>query len=238
METNEQIKSILSELGYPIIDCGNYFKTKGLYRDGQDNNSLTIYWKDDTVLDHVLGEVFDIETLIKKTLKFEKPEQVKDYLKNKNYSLPVFNPNSEPVIKQIKKFSGEIVNKLLPEYDYWLNRGIDINVLKETKGGLYKADGQLKDRFIFPIYNSKNQVVAFNARDITNKKKIKWKFLNSKEVVYPAFINSKLILEKKEVYLVESIGDYLALATCGIKNVLVLFGIYANNSIINFLLRV
>lgn len=45
------------------------------------------------------------------------------------------------------------------------------------------------------------------------------------------------IKEKKQVVLVESIGDFLALYTVGIKNVLVLFGVSLSAAVIAFLLK-
>ena len=50
-------------------------------------------------------------------------------------------------------------------------------------------------------------------------------------------MTNKIIKEKNEAILIESIGDMLSLWDAGIKNTIVTFGLDASVAIINFLLR-
>jgi DNA primase len=97
----------------------------------------------------------------------------------------------------------------------------------------------MKNRYVFPIFDIKNNIIGFSGRDITNLSKIKWKHLGEKnDFVYPLFLNSQDIETQKEVILVESIGDMLSLYQAGIKNVLVTFGTSLSLGILNYLLKI
>ena len=97
----------------------------------------------------------------------------------------------------------------------------------------------MKNRYVFPIFNSKEEIVGFSGRDITNQSKIKWKHLGDKiNWCYPTFLNLDIVKEKKEVYIIESIGDCLSLWDAGIKNTIVTFGLEVSVSILNLLLKV
>ena len=233
------IKSILQELGYPIQEHSNYYKTRGIYRGGRDINSLTIYYKENLVIDHVAGERFSIEELIKRTLLFDNDEKIKEWLKNKNITLPVYNPNSVSFnIIQSETFSEEEVKDLLPDYDYFINRGISDKACITFRGGLCN-NGTLKDRQCLLIINSKNQIVGVTGRDVTNKKKIKWMHRGVKSKwVWPAYLSHSDIGNCKEIILVESPLCCMRLWDCGVKNTICLFGVEISNAVINYLLRV
>ena len=51
-------------------------------------------------------------------------------------------------------------------------------------------------------------------------------------------VNNKLLREKREVIVVESIGDMLSLWECGIKNVAVAFGLQIGLGLLNYFLRI
>jgi DNA primase len=105
-------------------------------------------------------------------------------------------------------------------------------------GGIAE-NGKMKNRYVFPIFNSKKEIVGFSGRDVTNNSKIKWKHLGDKiNWCYPSFLNLEEIKSQKEAILVESIGDCLSLWDAGIKNTIVTFGLEISISILNFLLKV
>lgn len=236
----QSIFDILLDLGYNPKRGNDYFSCAANYRNGDNENALAIYPKKNLVIDFVTGEKFSIQHLIKKTLKLESDEQVQLWVKNKNFD---FNYSSstvdkKPLIKSNKVFDNDILNDLEPNYEYWLNRGISEEIIKEFRGGLCLKDGKMKNRFVFPIFNDKNNIIGLSGRDVTNKGKIKWKHLGIKGLwIYPTFLNRELIKEKKEVILVESIGNCLSLWECGIKNVIVLFGTQMNLAILNLLIK-
>lgn len=231
----ETIKNILSTHNYQFRDCGDYLTCQALFRGGDDIGSVAIY-PHQIAIDFVTSQKYSISDFIMLVADKKTKEELDEYFVKNNIVLKISAPQLK--IKQQKILDDSILEKLSPIYDYWINRGINENILKELKSGLYQGKkGIWRDRYIFPIFNSKNQIVALNGRLTTNENRPKWVFREPKSVVYPAFINYKDIKEKNTVILVESIGDLLALMTCGIRNVLVTFGTSLNLSILNFLLK-
>ena len=99
----------------------------------------------------------------------------------------------------------------------------------------------MKNRFVFPVFNSKDQIIGFSGRYIfpipENSKTPKWKHMgDKKEWKYPLKVNSKILKKNKKVALVESIGDMLALWEAGVKNVIVVFGLNVSTAIVNTLI--
>ena len=235
-QNKDSIKNILLSHGYPVSEGSNYINTAALWRQGNDPKSVGIYYGENLCLDFVDGSKFDIRKLISLVTNQLSSEELDKYLKNNNI---VLSPPS-PKIKQIKIFSSDVLKSLIPLYDYWESRGISKEVLIETKGGIFSDKGILKNRFVFPVLNSKSQVVGLAGRDTTSKNdEYKWVLRGTKSSwCYPAFINSQIIKDKKSVFLVESIGDYLSLKMAGIDNILVLFGTELNLAIINYLLKI
>ena len=235
INNNDGIKSFLLENGFKVEDHGNYIKCNNLLRGGNDINSISIYPNKQIVLEHVLGEKYSLKNFFSKILNIDETS-VEEKLKGRDINLTSI---SQPKIEQPRIFSTDILKELIPIYDYWINRGISEDVLRETKGGIYSLKGSLKNRFVFPIFNSKNQIVGLTGRDTTGKSEVKWIHKGQKSNwVYPAFINHKDIIKNKSVFLLESPGDCLSLMTCGIRNNLVLFGTEINLSVINYLLKI
>lgn len=226
------LKNYLQSLGYSVREYSNYLTCNAKYRDGQDDGSVVIY--DNLVKDYVTGHSFNYKQFVQLVSGLNSSDDIQKIIsENKiDYVTP------EVKIKQIKVFPNAIVKELYPMYDYWLNRQISIETLRATRGGVFSGKGVMKNRFVFPIFNSKEQIIALNGRDITNNpNRPKWIFNGTKACVYPAFINSKLIRESGVAILLESIGDWLALSTCGINNGLVMFGVDLNLAIINYFLK-
>jgi 5S rRNA maturation endonuclease (ribonuclease M5) len=235
MITSEYLE-VLKELGYNLKRFGNAYRSNAVYRDGNNPNALCIY-ENGLFVDYVTGEKGNIEKLIQLTLKFEQPAEVKKWIQNKVTNLPVTTPE-KPTVKTVKTFpKDETLLSLLPVHDYWVNRGISVNTLTSFKGGLVK-EGRMKDRYCFPIFNSKEEIIGLSGRLVVqNDKAPKWKHLGEKtEWKFPLFLNFPLLKDKKEVILVESIGDGLSLWECGIQNFIVTFGVDISISLLNLLL--
>lgn len=235
----EQISvyQILTDLGYQLKDYGKEFRAKPLYRDSDNDTVLRIYKDTGNWVDFKENISGDINSLVNLTLKLESPIKAQEWLKNKNYTSPAIQQNQKPVLKSTKKFDQALLLKLEDDQSYWIKRGIQLEVLKEFKGGLAKA-GKMKNRYVFPIFDANANIVGFSGRDVTNKSKIKWKHLGEKnDFIYPLFLNNRSIEEQKEIILVESIGDMLALYQSGIKNVLVTFGTNLSLPILNYCLK-
>jgi len=232
------VYQVLTDLGYQLKDYGKEFRTKPLYRESDNDTVLRIYKDTGKWFDFKQNISGDINSLVKLTLKLEDMSQAQQWLKNKNFVSNNATEINKPLIKSSKKFDTEILSRLEDNQDYWINRGVDIETLKTFKGGVAKM-GKMKNRYVFPIFNSKNNIIGFSGRDITNLSKIKWKHLGEKtEFVYPLFLNSEIIQEQRELILVESIGDMLSLWQAGINNTLVTFGTSLSLAILNYCLKI
>ena len=231
------VYQILTDLGYKLKDCGKEYRTRPLYRDSDNDTVLKIYKDTGHWFDFKENISGDFSSLVGMTLKLEDPIKAKEWLKDKNFAFHQPKEVSKPLLKSTKKFDLDLLSNLENDHSYWNKRNINNEILSQFKGGVGKV-GKMKNRYVFPIFDIKNNIIGFSGRDITNLSKIKWKHLGEKnDFVYPLFLNSQAIEAQKEVILVESIGDMLNLYQAGIKNVLVTFGTSLSLGILNYLLK-
>jgi len=232
------VYQILIDLGYKLKDCGKEYRTRPLYRDSDNDTVLKIYKDTGHWFDFKENISGDFSSLVGMTLKLEDPIKAKEWLKDKNFTFHQPKEASKPLLKSTKKFDLDLLSNLENDQSYWNKRGINDETLNQFKGGVGKA-GKMKNRYVFPIFDIKNNIIGFSGRDITNLSKIKWKHLGEKnDFVYPLFLNSEAIETQKQVILVESIGDMLSLYQAGIKNILVTFGTSLSLGILNYLLKI
>lgn len=234
----QDFKDILIKLGYTqITETSQYYRMPALYRNGDNTGALNVSKRKGTWIDFVLNKKGTFEELIQLTLNLKTIDEAKDYLKNK-YNFEPREIEEKISLSCPKIFSNDLLKELKPDYSYFKGRGISEQTQKEFRGGLM-TEGKLKNRFTFPIFGPKGEIVGFNGRDVTGTKKSnKWKLLGSKkEFKYPLFLNHKIIKEQRKVVLTESIGDCLALWECGIKNSIVLFGTEISLAVLNLLIK-
>lgn len=237
MEEKLDVGQILKNIGYNLKDFGKEYRAKPLYRESDNDTVLRIYKDSGIWVDFKENISGDFTSLIKLSLKLDTENDAKNWLKEKNFYTN-FQINKKPEIKLPKTFDKDILLKLNKNHAYWQARGISEETLKLFSGGVAE-NGKMKNRYVFPIFNSKNELIGFSGRDITNQSKIKWKHLGEKvNWCYPAFLNIENIKNKKEVFLIESIGDCLSLWDANIKNTIVTFGLEVSISILNFLLKI
>jgi len=239
MENNVDIHQILTSIGYSLKDYGKEYRTKPIYRDSDNDTVLRIYKDSGNWIDFKENISGDFTSLIKKTLKLNNDETAKEWLKEKKFTYTnIKSEYTRPQIKDTKTFDKSLLSNIDKDHTYWINRGVKEDTLSAFLGGVIKS-GKMKNRYVFPIFNSKMDIVGFSGRDITNLSKIKWKHLGDKSAwCYPLFLNIEDIKNKKEVYLVESIGDCLAMWDSNVKNVIVTFGLEISISILNLLLKI
>ena len=228
---------VLTDLGYKLKDHGKEYRARPLYRDSDNDTVLKIEKNSGNWFDFKQNISGDLNSLVKLTLKLDGVDEAKQWLKNKNFISQLPTDLEKPLIKSTKNFDISILDRLEGSHDYWINRNITQETIFQFKGGVAKA-GKMKNRYVFPIFNLKNNIIGFSGRDVTNISKIKWKHLGEKsDFLYPLFLNHSILQEQREVILVESIGDMLNLWQSGIKNVLVTFGTSLSLPILNQMLK-
>lgn len=244
--TSEKIKEILSGLGYKLSDFGNHWRTNALYRGGKNPTALQIYKDSGVWVDYVKGgQHMAFKSLLEATLGTNSEEEISKITGGYDFTLLTKSSSEKPKIQTEKIYPDKILEKLLPHYKFYNERGISDKCLKILKGG-YATEGAMYQRFVFPIYNSGGSIHGFSGRDMskTPKDRPKWKHVGKKSSwIYPYYIPSddrnhivqKAIHDRNEVIFVESIGDLLNLFENGIYNVLVSFGTVLSTSLICFI---
>jgi hypothetical protein len=227
-------KESLENMGYKLQDFGNHWRTQAVYRNGKTATSVMVY-KDSGVWRDFGGdcEPLPFELLVKKTLKTEDPTKIKKYLAS---SERVCNSDEDSKIEMEKIYPKSMLEKLLPIRAFYEKRGIPDKIQNLFECG-YSGSGKMYRRIVFPIYDLDSQIHGFSGRLVADQPDVpKWKHIGRKSNwLYPHHLSSEYIEQKREVILVESIGDCLALYTSGYRNVLVTFGIDISPKLLSYL---
>jgi len=223
------IKEILSELGYSLLDMGKEYRTSPLYRDSSSNSVLCIKKDTGRWIDYKDQRYGRFEELVQITLNLKDISEAKQYLvKEFHFVAPKLEKEK---LKSPKIFGKENLKHIIPAYSYWTKRGVSPDTLKLLESGVMTS-GKMENRYVFPIFDRTNRLVGVAGRDITNKSQTKWKLVGEKRLwVYPLKYNMKYFTKNGSVILVESIGDMLALWEVGIRNVIVTFGLFVSPKI-------
>lgn len=233
----ENIRTVLEELGYNhVMESVKEFRMRPLYRESSNDTSLCVFksgnWKDFSL--GIGGNLADL-------IKLHSGDEAAKWLSDKHLDIDIlFNDEPRQKISIPKTFDKDMLMGIIPDFSYWEGRGIGKEVISRFQGGVVRS-GRMINRYVFPIFNGKNDIVGFSGRDLCNNNtaRAKWKNIGGvSQWVYPAFINKTTLQKSKNVILVESIGDMLSLFNAGIENVLVTFGVVIHPGIINFLLKI
>ena len=217
------VKDILVNIGYTLFDSGKEYRTKPLYRDSSSNNVLCIKKDSGRWVDFKENRFGNLEELVQITLKLKDLNEAKSYISN-NFQLRIPKPEKDR-LKAPTIFNKEDLRHVIPDYSYWKDRGVPSETLQLFESGIMRG-GKMKDRYVFPVFDKMNRLVGVAGRDITGKQQMKWKLLGEKSSwAYPLKYNLNFLLSEREVFLVESIGDMLAMWEAGIKNCIVTFGL-------------
>lgn len=240
MNDCESVKIILQDIGYVLTDHGKEYRTRPLYRDS-DNDSVLRIWKNSgqwvDFKENISGS---LEDLVKITLKLKSIDEAKNWISSKGIDTSFKEEETaKPTVKQTSTFDKSLLIKLSRDTSYWNNRGISDSTLEPFMGGV-ATGGKMFNRYVFPIFNNKDDIIGFAGRDISKvalENRPKWKLLgDKKEWVFPAKVNLKELQKANEIIIVESIGDMLALRENGIKNCIVSFGLNISAAMICFLI--
>lgn len=221
-------KEVLENLGYRLKDHGLYWRTNAVYRSGDNTTALQIYKDSGVWKDYVEdSEFLPFEVLLKKSLNTSDENIVRTHLKNANSTLASVVKRRE-LLKEEKTYPVDCLKKLLPHYDFYLNKNIKKSTLSGFKCGL-ATSGKLYQRVIFPVFREDGLIHGFSGRKVTADDRPKWLHMGKTSNWFYPFYSieevRKEIEETKNVHIVESIGDCMALYNSGIKNVLVSFGL-------------
>jgi len=229
-----KIESSLIELGYQLKDFGNHWRANAVYRDGNNPLSLMIYKDTGVWRDFVENKApMPFKKLVELTLNTNDPNVIKKYTQESFESTEVYVKKEKLEMEKI--YPEDCLKKLFPNYDFYKKRSIGEQTQKMYKCGLASA-GKMYRRIVFPVYNSNNQIYGFTGRKLDEDSEApKWKHIGLKSNwIYPANIpNFPEITDK--VFLVESVGDSMALTENGYANNLVTFGLDCSPSLMNFL---
>jgi hypothetical protein len=243
--TSDKIKNILTNLGYKLTDFGNHWRTSALYRGGTNPTAVQVYKDSGVWLDYVKNsQALPLESLIQATLQTNNKEDIKKITGGYDFSIERKDAIERPKLTMQKTYPKSMLDKLLPHYKFYNNRGVSDETLMFFNGGL-ATQGAMYQRFVFPIYNEDREIYGFSGRDMTssNPNRPKWKHVGKKsDWIYPYYVPcspssviEQSIFDKDQVVLVESIGDLLQLHEQGIKNVLVTFGTSLSSKLLCFL---
>ena len=237
---SDEVKDSLERLGYSLKDFGNHWRTKAIYRGGDNPTALKVYKNTGVWQDYVQGSgSMPFQKLVELTLHTKDPKIIKQYVSSNNENATPYVAKEK--IEMDKIYPEECLKRLFPNYSFYKKRGIPEDTQKKYKCGLASV-GQMYQRMVFPIYNESQQIIGFSGRKINDDNNApKWKHIGTKaKWIYPAFVPQEktvdeLIEETGEVILVESIGDSMALTDEGYVNNLVVFGLDCSPSLLNYL---
>lgn len=224
-----EIQEVLSSLGYTLTDKGAYWQTNALFRNGDNKTALQIY-KDSGVWRDYVAQTppMPFRALLEAHLGTNSDKEINKYLKSSERGSFYKTSEPETKIEMEEVYSLDQLAKLLPHYKFYNNKGVSSSLLKTLRAGL-ATQGQMYQRFVFPIFNQHGQIHGFAGRDMaSNADRPKWKHIGKKtQWVYPLHLHSEVreAIAEKGVILVESIGDMLNLMEHGFLNVLVTFGL-------------
>lgn len=231
------IKEILESIGYTPSLCGKSYRCIPLYRQ---SDSPVLFVDKNTGLWYDFKEARggELKELVRITTGKSYGE-VDSILKNKNFSGDIPKEAHEEELG-VKHFPKEWLAKLEKDHTYWTNRGVNHSTISTFEGGIAR-DGRMYYRYVFPIFGDRDNVIGFDGRDILNSnKRVKWKILGPKKTFcYPYnHFNKEILHDERKVILVESIGDMLRLWDNGIKNTLVIFGVYPSPKVLSTLIKI
>jgi hypothetical protein len=231
-----EVITVLNSIGYTdITEVGGIYRMKPIYRESDNNTVLCVKKSTGQYFDHAERVGGWLAQLVQRTLKLASTSDSKQYLGD----IPLTFDNKESTeLTETKHFDKSILVKLIHDNSYWNTRGIGDFTLQPFLGGLAQQ-GRMKGRYVFPIFENKDDLVGFAGRwpNKCDKNMIPWKLLGKKtNWVYP-YIAFPYIMEEKQVILVESIANMLSLWEIGIKNSIVLFGCVMSPAILTTLLK-
>ena len=232
---DNNLLALLTEFGFDPKPSGTNYRVKAVFRNSNDYN-IVIY-PDNIFQDFVEGIKGPVSSLLAKVVRLDKNQTIDIWLKEKKIEIPTVKIEIGPHLARKQTIDKKFLNQLIPDYSYYQSRGISEEILKQFQGGVCLS-GTLKNRFVFPIFDEREELIGLCGRSILPEAKKRWIILGSKkDFIYPIHLAKKHIETEKAVIITEGISDIITLFQVGIYNCLCLFGVDISLSLINFFLR-
>jgi len=234
------IKNILLDVGYSNIkDNGREFRMKPMYRDSSSDTVLSVRKDTGHFIDFSKQISGSFEHLIQLSLGLKTIDEAKTVLRDKWEINGEIKREHRPSVSGVKIFPKSYLEKIIPDHSYWEARGVSKDTLQLFNGGIVH-NGTMANRYVFPIFNSKKELIGITGRYTKDIPEGKPKWLHrgrTSEWKYPLQVNQKILKEKKEIILIESVGDMLSLWECGVKNTIVVFGLNISPAFLSLLIK-
>jgi len=226
------VEDILIKLGYDLHNEGSAFwRALPIYRESSNTTSLRIAKENGSFIDFSANIKGSLEGLVKITLGLSSIKEAKEWMQSEGSSFEKIEKKAKIFVD--KKIELKYTQNLMPHYSFYKSRGISEETLNKFECGVCFS-GKQNNRFVFVIRDEFDEVKGVAGRDIIGGR-VKWKLMGDKRKwIFPLF-SVKTAEERKEIFLVESIGDMLSLYEIGVNNVIVLFGIDISGRLINLL---
>ena len=235
-------KEVLQNIGYNnIIENAKELRMKPIYRDSSSNTVLSVRKDTGYFIDFSKSISGSFTQLVKLSLGLETYQDAQDWLDNKSYNKKATITKVEPKLREPRVLPINFLTKIEKDDSYWNGRNISSKTLSIFNGGIVNS-GKMANRYVFPIFNKREQLIGVSGRCVSENpspNRPKWKHIGQKSNwVFPAKENYKYLQKRKEVILVESIGDMLSLWENENKNCLVTFGLDIGIKLLNFLIAI
>lgn len=135
---------------------------------------------------------------------------------------------SDPPVALDKTWPASVLERLIKDPSYWVKRGVKAGILEPLKGGV-AVDGQMKARYVFPIFDANGVIVGFTGRSLGNVQP-RWRHLG--RVSKWVWGGLDAIQETGQAILVEGAGCRLALDSHDIPQSLVLWGVNLSETLL------
>ena len=132
----DNLKDILLDAGYSnISDNGREFRMKPIYRDSSSNTVLSVRKDTGHFIDFSKQISGSFADLIKLSLNLKSQDEAVKWLQGNGGEVTKAEKR-KPEIKGTKILPKEFLNKILPEHEYWVIRGVSKATLNDLGGGL------------------------------------------------------------------------------------------------------
>lgn len=234
------VQDVLKRIGIKI----NYTNDAGFgqftppYRNTKSLVGASINLKTGWTSDWSEGSSFPIDVLVKRCKGKSLTEDELELFGELN------NQDLDDLPQSKNYWSKESLAHLLPNHEYWVNRGISKETLRFFKGGL-SHQGKLYNRYVWPVFDRQERITGFTGRDIYDTSDIKYKHEgSSRHFLFGVFNKNEegsmpildSIIQTSTVVLVEGPSDSVAAFDDGLYNCIPCFGLKISNTVLNFIL--